>query len=208
MSSPRLEQAIASIDAANADDPNTLVVDGAEVPKEQAHAEMVTTWIRTLVTEPGEELLLAARAHHLKRWAVPRSSYPLGRAGYLKWRRELHHRHAEDVGAILGDTGYPEAAIARVQDLVQKKGLGRVDDPEVQALEDAVCLVFIETQFGELAARLDRQYGDADKMVEVVRKTLAKMSDAGRRHALGIDLSAPDRAIVEAALAADDGQDR
>jgi len=35
---PRLARAIAAIDAANADDPETIVVNGETRPKEQAHA--------------------------------------------------------------------------------------------------------------------------------------------------------------------------
>lgn len=209
MPDARFESASAAIDAANADDPNTIVVDGQPRPKELTHADLVTEWVRTLVPSPSDELLLAARAHHLRRWAVPRSSYPEGRAGYLKWRRELHQRHAEEVGGILAAAGYSPDAVERVQALVQKKGLGRSGDAEVQALEDAMCLVFIQTQFHELAERLTARYGDADRMVEVVRKTLAKMSEGGRAHALQLDLDPRDRVIVEAALQppTDGGQD-
>jgi hypothetical protein len=191
----RFARAIAAIDAANADDPNTLVVRGQERPKELAHAELVSEWVRRLRPDAGEALLLAARAHHLRRWAVPRESYPEGRAGYLRWRRDLHERHARDVGALLSAEGYDELAVARVQKLVRKRDLGR--DPDVQALEDALCLVFIETQFADLAARTD-----PEKMVDVTRKTLAKMSDEGRRHALELaaGLPADDQAIVEQAL--------
>lgn len=200
MDGERFARAIAAIDAANADDPNTIVVRGEVRPKEQAHAEMVTEWVRRLVAEPPEELLLAARAHHIRRWTIPRKSYPDGRAGYLRWRRELHGQHAKDVGRILEECGYPAETIARVQHVVEKKGLGKTDDPDVQALEDALCLVFIETQFREIAERLDEQYGDDEKMVDVVVKTLKKMSAEGKRYALEIRLDPRDQAIVERAV--------
>lgn len=197
----RFDAAIAAIDAANADDPNTLVIGGDPRPKELAHAEMVTDWVRRLVAEPSEALLLAARAHHLRRWVVPRSSYPEGRAGYLRWRRDLHGRHADEVGEILRACGYDDATVSRVQELVQKKGLGAKGAPaadrETQALEDALCIVFIETQFAELASRFDD-----DKVVEIVRKTLKKMSDAGKAAALEITLDPADRALIERAVAA------
>ena len=38
----RFARAIAAIDAANADDPNTIVVAGLVRPKELAHAELMT----------------------------------------------------------------------------------------------------------------------------------------------------------------------
>jgi hypothetical protein len=192
--SERFEAAVAAIDAANAGDPNTIVVRGAERPKELAHAELVTDWVKRLVKPPSEQLLLAARAHHLRRWALPRNSHPTGRSGYLRWRKELHRRHADDVAVILRDVGYDDATITRVQKIVRKQGLGK--DPEVQALEDALCLVFIETQLHELAARTE-----PDKMVEIIRKTAAKMSGPALDLAIELDLPGVDRVLLSRALA-------
>jgi hypothetical protein len=166
----RFSQAIAAIDAANAEDPNRLVVGGAARPKELVHAELVTGWVERLRPGASEALLLAARGHHFRRWTVPRASYPTGRSGYLRWRRELHRRHAAELGALLAECGYDGATIDRVGAIVRKDGLGKGDE-EVQALEDAMCLVFLETQLGELAGRLDDQ-----KMVDVLAKTAKKMS--------------------------------
>jgi len=189
----RLSRAIAAIDAANADDPSRVVVRGRERPKELAHAELVSEWVSRLSPAPSEALLVAARAHHVRRWAIPRDSYPQGRAGYLRWRRALHDLHADTVGRILGDVGYDDATVRRVQDLVRKRGLGR--DAEVQVLEDALCLVFVETQLHDLAARLD-----ADKMVDVARKTLVKMSPDAIALVGEIDLADEDRALLQRAL--------
>ena len=197
----RLAAAFDAIDAANADDPNTIVVRGATRPKEQAHAELMTEWVERLRPDASEALRLAARAHHLRRWAVPRADYPEGRAGYLRWRKELHRRHADDVGRILGDAGYDDATVARVQALVAKKdqpARAVSDDPDMRALEDALCLVFVETQFADLADRLD----DDEKMVEVVRKTWAKMSPEGQALALTLPLRPADAALVQRALGA------
>jgi hypothetical protein len=188
----RFARAIAKIDAANADDPNTIFVAGLERPKELAHAALMTAWVTRLRPDASESLLLAARAHHIRRWTVPRTSYPEGRAGYLRWRRDLHERHAADVGAILDEVGYDAATTARVQDIVRKRNLAR--DPDVQVLEDALCLVFVETQFAELTAKLDRP-----KMIDVVRKTLKKMSAEGQAAALALPLPAADRALIEEA---------
>ena len=192
----RLARALAAIDTANADDPHTLLVRGATRPKELAHAELVTEWVRELVAEPSEALLLAARAHHVRRWEIPRSSEPEGRAGYHRWRVALQDHHAAVAARILGDVGYGADTIARVRQLIRKRGLG--SDPEVQALEDALCLVFVETQFSELAARLDEE-----KLVLVTRKTLAKMSRAAIERAVALPLADRDRALLERAAAGD-----
>jgi hypothetical protein len=161
----RFDRAVAAIDAANAESPTGVELD---------HAVRVTEWVRRLRPDASEALLLAARAHHIRRWTVPRSTYPDGRSGYLRWRRDLHQVHADEAARILGAEGYDEGLIERVGEIIAKKRLA--SDPEVQALEDALCLVFIQTQYDELAGRLD-----SDKMETVVAKTLAKMSDEGRR---------------------------
>ena len=172
--SERLDRALAAIDAANAADPH--LVDGQ--PRARLQGERATEWLARLDADAGDALVLAARAHHVRRWVIPRDDYPAGRAGYLRWRRDLKTIHAQVVAELLEPIGIDAATIRRVQQLVQKQGLG--SDPEVQTFEDAVCLVFLETQFEELSDRLDD-----DKMVDVLRKTLPKMSPAA--HGLAAD---------------------
>jgi hypothetical protein len=188
MDDDRFARAVAAIDAANADDPHRITVAGEERPKELAHAELATDWVRRLRPEAGEELLLAARAHHLRRWAIPRDSYPEGRNGYLRWRRELQKAHAADVGRILEAEGYDATAVARVQEIIQKRRL--TSDPEVQTFEDALCLVFLETQLTDFAERY------ADKAADVLEKTIEKMSDEGKARALELDVSPAEQALL------------
>lgn len=191
---PRFEQAVAAIDEANAPDPVTIEVDGRAVPKELTHARMLTAWVERLRPEPGEALLLAARAHHIRRWESPRDTFPAGRRGYLRWRRDLQLRHARHARAILEDAGYEEATIARVERLIRKETPKK--DPEGQAFEDGLTLVFLETQLHDLALRTD-----PDTMAEVIRKTWRKISPAARELALASDLAPADRALIERALA-------
>jgi hypothetical protein len=190
----RLTAVLAAIDAANADDPYTIVVDGVERPKEQAHAEMMTRWVRTLAPDCSDAQLIAARAHHLRRWSIPRDDYPRDRGGYLRWRTALRRQHAADVARIMGDAGYDDADVERVQAIVSKKGLDR--DDEVQVHEDALCLVFLDTQFDALAAQLD----DDEKMTDILRKTAAKMSPAGLAAASELKLSVEGAALLGRAL--------
>lgn len=187
--SPRLTAALAAIDAANAQDPNEILVDGTPRPKELEHAERASAWLEQLVADPSEPLRLAVRAHHIQRWESPRSAYPEGRAGYHRWRRELQLFHAERVSEILEEAGYPADVVLRVQSLVKKQGLGK--DAEVQALEDALCLVFLELQFGALAERLPEA-----KLLDVTRKTLAKMSPEAIALAHGLPLAPEDAALL------------
>jgi len=192
----RLARALAAIDAANADDPVSIEVRGVQRPKEQAHAELVSEWLERLAPEASEALRLAGRAHHLRRWQIPRTGYPADRAGYLRWRRALHDFHAEQARAILAGLGYDEAVLSRVDDLLHKRGLAR-GDAEAQALEDALCLVFLETQFRELAERLEEP-----KLLDVTRKTLKKMSPRAIELALGLPLAPRDADALRRALQA------
>jgi len=194
MEDPRFDRALAAIDAANADDPTTVAIDGVERPKELVHAELMTRWVLEL--DPGADAaqLLAARAHHIRRWEIPRSEYPDGRAGYLRWRAALKRRHAEEVGSILADVNYDQALIGRVQRLIRKDGLGT--EAATQTHEDALCLVFMTMQFDDLITRLG-----PDHTVGVVAKTLAKMSDRGRELALALPLSELGMSVVTRALA-------
>jgi len=190
----RLEQALAAIDAANADDPHTTVVGGQVRPKELAHAELMTAWIERLVEQPTDAQRLAARAHHLRRWVSPRDSYPEGRAGYLRWRRDQAARQADEVATILVGCGYEPSTVERVQAIIRKQDLGT--DAEVQAHEDALCLVFLQTQLLDLATDLG-----PEKAVEVLAKTAKKMTPRGRSEALELELPAEGRSALEQALA-------
>lgn len=193
MTSSKLDQAIAKIDAANAADPNTMDDNGRSRPVALVHAEKRTGYINQLTGHnPSEALLIAARAQHLRRWEIPRDNYPRDRVGYLKWRSDLKQFHADQTAVILAEVGYDEAFIERVKAIILKRQIKQ--DPEVQAVEDALCLVFLETQFTAFAQQ------EADKIVDIVRKTWKKMSPEGHALALQLPLTAADQAIIEEAL--------
>ena len=185
-----VDQAIAAIDTANADDPHR--VDGE--PMALVQGRLAGGWVVRLDTGASAALRLAARAHHLRRWVVPRASYPEGRAGYLRWRRDQKQRHATELREILERAGVDAAIVDRATAIVAKVGLGT--DPEVQVFEDAVCLTFLETQFDETADRLD-----PDVMVDVIAKTLAKMSEPGKAAAATIELDSRGRELLARATA-------
>jgi hypothetical protein len=188
-----IDDAFAALDAANAQDPN-VTPDG---PRALVQGRRASAWLARLAPDADARgpLALAVRAHHLRRWAIPRAQYPDGRAGYLRWRRDLKAVHAAALAEVLEPVGVSAAVIERAQQLVRKDGLGA--DPDAQAFEDVVCLVFLETQYAELIDRL----GDDEKMVEVLRKTLPKMSDRGRALAADIALSERGAALLARAAA-------
>jgi limonene-1,2-epoxide hydrolase len=192
----RLSRALHAIDAVNAHDPTNVAVRGRVGPKEALHAELVTEWVERLRPLAPDTLVLAARGHHIRRWTLPRTTYPTGRAGYLRWRKALHTQHARVLGELLADAGYDGATIERVQALVRKDDLGRDDDAQV--LEDALCLVFLETQLADLAARLE-----ADTLQRVIAKTARKMSPAGLGLIAEVPMAPGARRTLHDALARD-----
>ena len=185
----RLRRTFAAIDEANAGDPNRIEVRGRMRPREIAHAKLACEWVRTLEANPSDALLLAARAHHLRRWQIPRKDHPAGRSGYLRWRKALQAFHAEEAAAILRRMGWNEDTVTRVGDLIRKRNPGR--DPEAQTFEDALCLIFLETQ---LSAFIDSQ--PEERAENVLRKTIRKMSPPARRLALELPLPSAARAVI------------
>jgi len=189
----RFQSALRRFDEENARDPNSETVDGAARPRELVYAEWLSAWVARLSPDASEELRLAARCQHLCRWMIPRASYPMTRAGYLKWREDLKHFHARRAGEILREVGYPEETIARVQSLNLKKNFPR--DPETRVLEDALCLVFLERQLGPLAEKTAE-----DKVIVALQKSWEKMSPAGRAEALKLNYGPREKGLLEKAL--------
>jgi hypothetical protein len=188
----RFEQALKRFDDENGSDPNLMVVAGTARPRELVYAQWLTDWVLRLCPAPSEALRLAARCQHICRWMIPRNSYPMTRAGYLRWREELKRFHAQKSTEILRELGYSEDMIARVRDLNLKKNLG--EDAECQILEDALCLVTLQYQLGELIDKTE-----PDKMVTILQKTWKKMSPAAREKALGLSFSDREKELLSKA---------
>ena len=186
----RFDAAIARFDAAHAEDPDQ---DACGQPAELVYAQRMSAWLAKLAPDASEALRLAVRCQHIRRWAIRRSDYPIGVAGYRKWRIDEAASHALTAGEILEELDFEAQTIQRVQALLRKEKLKQ--DAEVQLLEDVGCLVFLEHYFADFARKHDEA-----KLVEILRKTWGKMSPRGHEAALGLELSAPLRAIVDKAL--------
>ncbi|MCW8196601.1 DUF4202 domain-containing protein [Proteobacteria bacterium 005FR1] len=194
MTSSRFEQVISSIDAANREDPNREKADGQEYPKELLYGLRMSEQLDRFQPDASEVLRIAARAQHIRRWAIPRSDYPKDRVGYLTWRRDLGRFHAEQTAALMSQAGYDPDSITRAQDLLTKKGIKQ--NEETQTLEDVVCLVFLKYYLEDFATQHDE-----DKLVAIIRKTWGKMSDRGHQAALQLALPSHLNELIGKALA-------
>jgi len=182
--SERFPRALARIDAANALDP---------FGRELIYSQRMTDWLHRVAPDASEPLRLAARAQHIMRWKIPRSDYPMDRAGYHRWRTRLYDFHADATAEILREVGYDDATIARVRSLIRKERIK--SDPEMQTLEDVICLVFLENYFHEFAQDHDEQ-----KLITILQRTWKKMSPRGHELALQLPLGDEDRRMIERAL--------
>jgi len=189
----RFGEAIRRFDDENARDPNIEMAEGRTWPRELLYAKRLSAWVMRLAPGASEHLRLASRCQHICRWQIPREKYPMDRVGYLKWRNALKAFHADKAGQILREVGYAEDAIVKVQDLNLKKNFP--SDRDSRVLEDALCLVFLEHQFVDLANKTNE-----DKMVNVLRKSWNKMTEAAREEAKKFNFAPRERALLEKAL--------
>lgn len=190
----KFENAIRRIDAKNAKDPNIEVYKGQEYPKELLYSQRMSEKLLQFKPQVSEELQIAARAQHICRWQYPRDNYPMDRRGYLKWREDLKRIHAEITADILKEVGYGKEFIDRVSFLIKKKLIKK--DVESQIMEDVVCLVFLEFYFEDFAAK-----HDDEKVIDIIKKTWAKMSAEGHEAALQLPHSEKSQNLIKKALA-------
>lgn len=186
--SPCFERAIVLFDAANAEDPNRETADGQSRPKELLYAERMSGMLARFAPDASEAVKLAVRAQHICRWKIPRKDYPMTPQGYQNWRTTLYKFHAETAGKLMQEAGYDEEMMERVKKIVGKRGL-KVN-PETQAMEDVVDLVFLEYYLAGFAAQ-HPEYDEA-KWLDIIRKTWKKMSDAGHAFALSGKIRLPE----------------
>jgi hypothetical protein len=185
----QFQAALLRFDAENSRDPNSE----NSQPRELLYSQRLTNWVLKLRPDASEELRLAARCQHICRWQSPRENYPMTRAGYLKWRADLKKFHAEKSGEVLREVGYDEETIRRVQDLNLKKNFP--NDSDTRVLEDALCLVFLEFQLADLAAKTAD-----DKTVNALQKSWGKMSEAARAEAVKLNYGEREKILLQRAL--------
>ncbi len=189
----KLTCAFKAFDEYNSKDPNLFQWNNETVPQELFLAKALYDWVLVLDPQAHDELLLASRCQHIGRWEIPRSSYPDGRDAYLKWRKDLALHHFSVAEYILRDCGYADDKINRVRQILLKMKIKQ--DPDVQTMENALCLVFLQYQFETFLLTLDDE-----KMINILFRSLLKMDAAGHAHALKLSFSERATALLTAAL--------
>jgi hypothetical protein len=191
----RFAKVVALFDDYNQKDPHLETWQGQQIPKELLYAQRMSARLKSYLPDAPEYLVLAARCQHIGRWEIPRTTYAMDRKGYLQWRNQLKVHHGNLADRIMRSCGYDDETIRKVKSLLVKEQLVH-HRPDTQALEDVICLVFIEFYLEDFAAKHD----DA-KLVEILRKTLHKMSAKAIEAAGKIAVSERVSALIGQAVA-------
>ncbi len=189
----KMEQAFALFDAFNQQDPKQIEWEGAYYPSEYFYALQLYNWVKRLEPGAGETLLLASRCQHIGRWHIARSEYPEGKAGYFKWRTELAKFHADKAGELMREAGYGPEEITAVQRILLKTHIHT--DREVQVMENALCLVFLQFQYEDFL----RDH-EEEKVIRILQRSWKKMSGPGREAALGLTFSVKGKELIGKAV--------
>lgn len=166
------------------EDPETTVWGGSEIPKACLYHDRLSYWLKQLDPDASEPLQLAAGCQHIRRWAISRSNYPEGLSGYRRWRSALMEFHVKEASLVLREAGYDDVTIGRVRDFLTKKNLK--SDAEARLFEDAICLVFFETELAKFASKHER-----DRVIRILRKVWKKMSTNGHETAQQLAVQLP-----------------
>jgi hypothetical protein len=176
----KLEKAFALFDAYNANDIHQENVSGKPVGKEQIYGQRMTEKLNVYAPDASEEVKLAARCQHIGRWEIARDTFP------------IHHGKLAE--KILSECGYDQSMIDKVKSLLQKKQLHQ--NPDTQLLEDVICLVFIEFYLDDFA----HQHDD-EKVIDILKKTLKKMSPRAIEEAVKIRVTDHVKSLIGKAAA-------
>ena len=190
----KLQKAFAAFDEYNSKDPNQEVYNGTSYPKELLYSMRMTERLNAFAPESPEYVQLAVRSQHIGRWEIGRNQYPMDKKGYLQWRSVLKQHHTQLAEKILVACGYDANTIDVVKFLLQKKQLHT--NPDTQLLEDVVCLVFVQYYLDDFAAK----HTD-EKVLDILKKTLTKMSHRAIQEAVGLAGSEKTRKLLLQAAA-------
>lgn len=192
----RLESVLSAIDTINGEDINTTTIDGNEQPKELVYGHYMSQCLKQYWQNSSEQLQIAVRAQHIKRWHLLRSEFDIGKAGYFKWRIALGKFHAALAESLMVDHGYPLEEAALTASIIRKEK--RQSNTDSQTLEDVACLVFLQHYFDDFATK----HTD-EKIIRILQKTWGKMSEKAQNIAMSLTLPAHLNKLVVKALSGD-----
>lgn len=190
----QLKSVLDAIDNINRADINTTVVDGISHPKELLYGQYMSVCLEEYWPNSSENLQIAVRAQHVKRWQLKRTDFPTGKQGYLTWRKALGLYHGATAKALMLEYGYSVEDAELTALIIRKQNLK--SNSESQTLEDVACLVFLQYYFDAFSAKHKEE-----KIIRILQLTWRKMSTQGQEIALNLTLPPHLAQLVGKALA-------
>lgn len=186
------EIATAEIDKVHAEDASHETDDGIVYPAELLYSKRMLS-VLDLVSPSGDYAMkLAAQCQHLQRWGVPRSDYPYDRRGYHQWRRVVMKHQLELTKSLLSRIEMDEADIHWILNTLREQENKR--NPDGQIIMDTECLVFMKWYMTSFATK-----HESEKVVDILKKTILKMSSKGVSLISNLDLPLQAKQMLEQA---------
>lgn len=145
---------------------------GILYPAEWLYSKRMLMILDMINERSSFRLKLAVQCQHLERWGVPRSNYTYDRRGYHEWRRAVMDYQLKRTIETLSITGMQEDDIKWITNVLREQG--NKSNPDAQIIMDVACLVFLKWYMEPFSAK-----HESEKVTDILKKTMRKMSDNG-----------------------------
>jgi hypothetical protein len=173
-------------------DPARLIHNGEFIGEETLYALRMVEQLNIYFPIASPQLEVAAMAHHLKRWEIKRASYPMDKQGYFQWRRHVAKHQLSLTVEVLENAGFDELERDGILSILKKENIKT--NALAQVLEDVACMVFVQFYLEPFAAP-----HNSEKVVDIVRKTMLKMSKTAIEQTAQLPLSDNVRGYIQEA---------
>ena len=145
---------------------------GMAFPSEILYGQRMLALLEEVYPESSFAFKLAVQCQHLKRWGIPRTDYPFDRRGYHEWRRVVMEYQLAETRTVLSAVPVEEEDLLWILDAL--KNQGNKANGNAQIITDTACLVFMKWYMVPFAAK-----HESEKVVDILKKTMRKMSEKG-----------------------------
>jgi hypothetical protein len=186
------KKATAEIEKIHASDVTMEMENEKSYPAEVLYCKRILNILDLVDTQGSYAMKLAVQCQHLQRWGVPRSEFTYDRRGYHQWRRKVMEHQLQLTQTVLSRAGVDEADIHWIMKTIEKQG--DKSNPEAQIITDTACLVFLKWYMEPFAVKHEHE-----KVIDIIKKTLRKMSEAGVKLVSKLDLPESSLKVLEQA---------
>lgn len=165
---------------------------GIEYPAELLYSNRMLSILELVLPESSNVMKIAALCQHLKRWQIPRDNFPYDRRGYHEWRRVVMDYQLEQTRLVLSDVGIEKDDITQITTILKEQGNKLNRDSQI--IMDTACLVFLKWYMEPFSAKHQHE-----KVFDILKKTMRKMSSNGIKLIAKLDLSTSSQHLIEQA---------